>query len=69
MTGTKRPDSVAARLRQFYERNPHEELSIEDMMLKFECGKDSIRQALREIGFPMERTIYYRRKHAEDGTC
>lgn len=55
---------VAPRLRQFFADNPGEELTIVDMMLKFDCSNGSARQAIKMVGqaVPLECVRVYRRK-------
>ena len=55
---------VAPRLRQFFIDNPDEELSISDIMTKFECSNASARQAIKEVrdSFPILCMCIYRRK-------
>jgi Fic family protein len=58
--------TVKMRVRLFFEQNPHEELSVEDMRTKFECSVDTIHAALKDLkdgGF-LERSIIYRRTEA-----
>jgi AraC-like DNA-binding protein len=58
--------TIKMRVRQFFEQNPHEELSVEDMCTKFECSVDTIQAAIKEMkdaGF-LRRSIIYRRTEA-----
>lgn len=65
MSGKKRPTSVPERLQAFFRDNPHEELSVQDMTVKFGCTKNTIRDALRTMEGQMERVLVYRLKQAE----
>ncbi len=42
-------DSLENRIRQFFLNNPDEELSYMDMATKFDCSRDSARNAVAEL--------------------
>lgn len=67
MSGTKRSSTVPVRLREFFERNPHEELTVDDIRLKFGCSYDTAMDALRSMGDDVMRVIVYRLKTPEEG--
>ncbi len=62
MSDTKRHTSVQERLQAFYRDNPHEELSITDMMAKFDCSRSTIRDAMRSMEGQLEREYVFRLK-------
>jgi hypothetical protein len=45
----RQPGGVGARLLRFFADNPHEELTMADMQLKFGCGSQTLRSAIRNL--------------------
>jgi len=65
-TGPKRdPSSLNCRLEAYFERNPSEWLTMEDMVAKFEADRDQIRHAVtrlkRDGRLDLEPVVVYRR--------
>jgi biotin operon repressor len=59
---------LTTRLRRFYDDNPGEELSMQDIMDKFGCTKVCARNAitkLRQEGVGIEGVLLYRLKQTE----
>lgn len=70
MSGTKRPESMESRLERFFRDNPHEELSVADIMVKLSCSESSALTAisrLRASGWPIVTVTVYRLKTVEEG--
>lgn len=63
MSGKKAPESLVRKIERFYTENPHEELSVYDLMAKFGCTESAASQAvsrLRRSGFPIASVVVYR---------
>lgn len=63
MSGKEKPASLERRVKRFFTENPHEELSVNDMMAKFDCTESAASQAvsrLRRSGVPIASIVVYR---------
>lgn len=63
MSGKPRPEALEQRLEKFFRENPHEELSLPDMMAKFGATESSVNCALKRLkssGLPLNRISVYR---------
>jgi hypothetical protein len=47
--GVKHGDGVKARMAAFFRRNPDEELTFEQAILKFEANNNTMRQGVQEL--------------------
>lgn len=66
MPNERQPNSTESRLERFFRDNPDEELSVNDIMDKFDCTRAAATQAvsrLRARGLPLE-LVRVPRKHA-----
>ncbi len=70
MTTSKRVESLGKKLRRFYEENPDEWLSVNDMEAKFSKARGSCITALSELlkEGVIERVSIYRRTAQVKGT-
>lgn len=70
MNGKTKPQSLERRIEAFFEANRGEELSVDDMMVKFGCSMAAAERAvsrLRQSGMPIVSVMVYRLKTTEEG--